>query len=144
GQLEARLRARDRAGNVGTKTVVLAAGGTEGQPSAQPTYARTEGQVSPPPAHAGTSGLPAPGDPAVRMVNSKRISLNYEIKDKGPSGVSAVELWYTQDGRSWLKYPENLNRDPPFVFDVNDEGVYGFTLVVRSGVGLGGTPPQVG
>ena len=35
-----------------------------------------------------------------RYVNSKRISLNSEIKEEGPSGTSAVELWATRDSRS--------------------------------------------
>src|SRR5204863_5226697 len=33
---------------------------------------------------------------------------------------------------------------PPFIVEVNEEGQYGFTLVARSGVGLGERPPQVG
>jgi hypothetical protein len=85
--------------------------------------------------------------PDVKLVNSKRIALNYEIKDKGPSGVSAIELWFTQDinGRSWQKWKEEDGKSPPpFVVDVHGEGLYGFTLVVRSGVGLGDRPPQVG
>src|SRR5262249_53479701 len=94
---------------------------------------------------------PAPdrAPPDRRLVNSKQISLNYEFKDVGPSGVSAVELWYTQDGQSWQKWPlpprsdQNAPRSP-LVFTVHDEGLYGFTLVAKSGVGLGERPPQVG
>ena len=53
--------------------------------------------------------------------------------------MSAIELWYTQDGRSWSRYPlakteDNAPLPRPLVFDVNAEGVYGFTLVARSGV----------
>lgn len=80
----------------------------------------------------------------VRMVNSKRLSLNYEIKDVGPSGVSTVELWYTQDGRKWEKYDTTSQPRPPFVVDLKDEGLYGFTLVARNGVGLGKRPPHAG
>jgi hypothetical protein len=90
----------------------------------------------------------APVDPDRRLVNSKRISLNYELKEVGPSGVSTIELWYTQDGRAWSRYPLPRSGDevqrPPLVFEVNQEGVYGFTLVAKSGVGLGERPPQVG
>ena len=79
--------------------------------------------------------------PEVRLVNSPRIALNYEIKDKGPSGVSEVELWYTQDGRSWNKCPLPKPTDEqgftsPLTFAVDGEGVYGFTLVARNGNGL--------
>src|SRR5262249_38280815 len=79
-----------------------------------------------------------------RMVNSKRISLNYEIKDVGPSGVSTVDLWYTQDGAKWEKYETANQPRPPFVVDVKDEGLYGFTLVACNGVGLGKRPPRSG
>jgi hypothetical protein len=78
------------------------------------------------------------------MVNSKRISLNYEIKDVGPSGVSTVDLWYTQDGTKWEKYETASQARPPFVVEVKDEGLYGFTLVARNGVGLGKRPPRTG
>lgn len=126
GPLEVQLRVRDRADNWGeAKTLV-----TPGAPSA------TGVGNAPPP--------PPPSTAAVRMVNSKRISLNYEVQNVGKSGISTVELWYTQDGRNWQKYEERANQQPPFVFDVNDEGRYGFTLLVRSGVGLGKRPPQVG
>jgi hypothetical protein len=88
--------------------------------------------------------LPTPSTAAVRMVNSKHLSLNYEIKDVGPSGVSTVELWYTQDGKKWDKYDTASQPRPPFMVDVKDEGVYGFTLVARNGVGLGKRPPRAG
>jgi hypothetical protein len=128
--LEVRLRARDRADNWGEQTIPVTPGASGGGNLAP--------AVPPPPP-------PPTADPNVRMVNSKHISLDYDIQEVGPSGV-IVELWYTQDGRSWQKYKEQ--RDPPkpyiFTFDVAGEGLYGFTLVVRSGVGLGGRPPQVG
>src|SRR5262249_2527875 len=52
----------------------------------------------------GLPGGPKQGPPSVRVVDtlvkvvkSRRITLNFAFKDVGPSGVSAVELWYTQD-----------------------------------------------
>lgn len=140
--VEVRLRARDRAGNEGEATVVVSLQG-----------AATPFQPNPPPGDPqGLAGLPhgySPTDPNRRLVNSKRISLNYELSDVGPSGISAMELWFTQDGRNWNKYPlpaqDGEHRDrKQVVFEVNSEGIYGFTLVARSGVGLGERPPQVG
>jgi len=129
GTLDVRLQVRDRAGNSADK-VIPVAGAQDYRPSA-------DAVKSDPPRS------PAPAGPAVRMVNSKHISLNYEVKEKGRSGVSAVELWYTQDGRNWQKYDEKPY-NPPYVIDVSDEGLFGFTLVIRSGVGLSERPPQVG
>jgi hypothetical protein len=83
------------------------------------------------------------GEPLVRMVNTKRITLNFEIKDVGPSGLSGVELWYTQDCKEWKKYDA-----PPqahsYVVEVDQEGMYGFTLRARSGLGLAKDPPACG
>jgi hypothetical protein len=136
GALEVRLRARDRADNFSEEKITVTPGAATSSPrdrlateSPDPVGARTTDQ-SP-----------------IRYCNSKRIALNYEIKEKGPSGISVVELWYTQDlaGRSWQKYREESgNPQPPFTVEVQGEGLYGFTLVVRSGVGLGERPPQVG
>ena len=135
--LEVHLRVKDRAGNAAEATTNVILGQQEG------------GQPYPAPSPA--AGLPAgfPGAAERRLVNSKRISLNYELKDVGPSGVASVELWFTQDGRSWNRYPLPRAEDGappprPLVFDVSGEGVYGFTLVARSGVGLSERPPQVG
>jgi hypothetical protein len=131
GPVEVQLHAEDRAGNKGIdKTTVVPSLGTAGAVATAPESA--------PVRHP---------DGNVRLVNSKWIALHYEIKDKGPSGVSAIELWYTRDaqGRSWSKYREEDGKTPPpFKFEVDGEGLYGFTLVVRSGVGLSDRPPQVG
>jgi hypothetical protein len=84
----------------------------------------------------------APRD--ARLVNSKHIRLNFEVKEVGPSGVSTVELWYTRDGKDWRKGSELSNPHSPITFRVQDEGLYGFTLVVHSGVGLARPTPKTG
>jgi hypothetical protein len=86
---------------------------------------------------------PAPAASDIRLVNSKRISLNYKVNNVGSSGVTAVELWCTRDGRTWKKLKSFEQAHPPCIIDVDEEDLYGFTLVVRSGVGLG-KPPQEG
>ncbi|HYT92110.1 MAG TPA: hypothetical protein VEL76_25570 [Gemmataceae bacterium] len=138
--LEVRLRARDRAGNVGEATTNVSPAAQGGLPTA--------GQGVAPDNKAGGQ-IQGPVDPERRLINSKTVSLSFEIKDKGPSGISALELWYTQDGRSWNKYPLPKPADEqgftsPLSFAVAGEGVYGFTLVARSGVGLGERAPQIG
>jgi hypothetical protein len=131
GPVEVRLLASDRAGNSSAEKTTVTPGPFGGRPLPGPAE----------------SPAPRISEANVRLVNSKRIALNYKIEDKGPSGVSAIELWYTQDpaGRTWYKYREEAGTaQPPFVVEVSDEGLYGFTLVVRSGAGLGDRPPQVG
>jgi hypothetical protein len=134
--LEVRLRARDRAGNTGEASTNVIVG---------------QRDAGPPPFQGGGGALPFgfPGDVERRLVNNKRISLNYELKELGPSGVSTVDLWYTQDGRSWNRFPMSKQAESgpparPLVFEVEAEGIYGFTLVAKSGVGLSERPPQIG
>ncbi len=81
--------------------------------------------------------------PLFRMVNTKRITLNFEVKDVGPSGLSGVELWYTQDAKDWKKYDAPAQAQA-YVVEVDEEGMYGFTLVAKSGTGIGKDPPQPG
>ena len=143
--VEVRLKARDRAGNVGEGlTTVSLAGAAQGLPPPAP-------DAFPPPANPPQDGdLQKLGAKERRFVNTKRVVLNCELKEFGPSGVSLVELWYTHDARSWSRGPEF--KVPPgeeqgkqaITFDVATEGVYGLTLLARSGVGLGDRPPQVG
>jgi hypothetical protein len=133
GAVTVRLRVRDLAKNENEATLTVLPGGQEVRSSSSGV-----GDLD----TASAGGGPIPGK---RWVNSKRITLNYEIQEKGPSGVSAVELWFTRDGQKWEKFPkEQTNPAAPFVFEVPEEGIYGFTLVIRNGVGLGPPPPRTG
>jgi hypothetical protein len=85
-----------------------------------------------------------PATPTVRLVNTKRVTLNYEVKDVGPSGISGVELWYTQDGKNWKKHSSPPRMRPPYIIEVGGEGLYGFTLLAHSGTGMAKEPPKVG
>ncbi len=127
--LQVRMRARDRAGNWGEATVVVPRSNYQGAAS-----------VVPPRQSSG------PPDPDRRLVNSREVALNYQLEEVGPSGVSKVELWYTQDGRNWNKYPREVLKpdEGKLSFKVEDEGVYGITLLAKSGVGLGTSPPRIG
>lgn len=93
--------------------------------------------------------LPARGHesaPANRQVVGKgRIVLDYQIDQKGPSGVGTVEVWMTRDhGKSWQKLCEDTDRKSPVEVDLPGEGVFGVNLVVSNGRGFGGTPPSAG
>src|SRR5262245_61175561 len=78
------------------------------------------------------------------LVNSRKIRLNYNITDIGPSGVSSVELWATRDGSSWQRYSNEPPPAGPLVVHVAEEGRYGFFLVVKSGVGTRSPAPKTG
>jgi hypothetical protein len=70
--------------------------------------------------------------PTFRMFNSKRFTLNYEVRDGGANGQSHVEVWGTRDLRSWKKYDAVQQAPHAYVIEVKDEGTYGFTMVARS------------
>lgn len=82
--------------------------------------------------------------PTARLLNSRRITINYEVKDTGPSGVSNVDLYYTRDGQEWHKSEGHSQAGKPATVEVEDDGLYGFTLVARSGAGMSKEPPKTG
>jgi hypothetical protein len=80
-----------------------------------------------------------------RMVNSRVFELDYDLQAVGPSGVSRVELFGTRDGgRTWRSYGIDSDNRSPMSVRVDEEGMYGFRIVVTSGAGLGDPPPKSG
>lgn len=139
GGVEVRLRVRDRAENWGEDKLTLDGGGQAGG-----------GDLPPDRERPAVRSVPRP-DANVRMVHSKEFMLSYGVKDVGRSNISNVDIWYTQDGTNWQKYrrqkvSEDGSAQPPFTVSIKvaEEGLYGFSLVVISGVGYSVPPPQVG
>lgn len=104
---------------------------------------------------SGQSALPAPSVETnrVQVVNSPQFGVNYEVEQRGPSGISRVDLWVTRDdGRTWMRWSQHEGRDSPIpvrvALDVRGntqlEGLYGFRLVAVSGAGLSDPPPMNG
>jgi hypothetical protein len=80
-----------------------------------------------------------------RMVNSRVFELDYDLQAVGPSGVSRVELFGTRDGgRTWRSFGIDGDNRSPMTVRVDEEGLYGFQIVVTSGAGLGDPPPKSG
>jgi hypothetical protein len=90
--------------------------------------------------------LPTPPPPdRPRMVNSRTFELEYDVDSVGPSGIGRVELWGTRDsGKTWRSFAVDSDKRSPMQVSVNEEGIYGFRVVVSNGVGLGGKPPVAG
>jgi hypothetical protein len=82
--------------------------------------------------------------PPIRMVNTKRVTLNYELKDMDNSGISGVELWRTRDAHSWERGEIVAQTNHSFSVEVKDEGLHGFTLLARNGVDAGKEAPVPG
>lgn len=73
----------------------------------------------------------------VRYSNSRKFSLEYEIESAGLAGVSDVELWGTRDrGLTWKRWGSDPDRESPFDIETNNDGAYGFRIVVVANNGL--------
>jgi hypothetical protein len=84
------------------------------------------------------------GSAKVQYVKSRTFSLTYSIENEGPSKVKHVDVWVTQDSRSWEKLPTQARPEGPHQVTVTKEGRYGFTLIPVSGVGLSEQAPKLG
>jgi hypothetical protein len=102
---------------------------------------------------ASRADLPKP-----HFTNEQQVTIDYEIEKQGPSGVSKVEVYLTQDdGKNWMKWQDlsrNTEEGPaalaptttlpvPLRFPER-EGMYGFRIVPYSGSQLCGGVPQAG
>lgn len=83
------------------------------------------------------------GAPQMRMVNSKRILLDYDLADVPKPDQAMLELWFTQDGKQWVKDELSITSGSPYIVEVNKEGTYGFLMVARA-PGEKSTPPLAG
>lgn len=95
------------------------------------------------PAKTARTGQASPA--SHQVVGKDQVFLDYQIDNKGASGVGKVEVWITRDhGQSWKKLCEDIDHKSPAEAELPGEGVYGITLVVTNGRGFGGTPPSAG
>jgi hypothetical protein len=97
--------------------------------------------------HPGSPAMATAGPPTkpmVHLINKKSLTLVYEVKDVGPSGISGVELWYTRDAKDWRRHESAPDTKPPYLIEVQEEGLYGFTLLAKNGIGLSKEPPRRG
>jgi hypothetical protein len=80
-----------------------------------------------------------------QVVNHHIFELEYQVDDVGPSGVSAVELFVTEDGgKQWFAYGNDEDLRSPILIDTRGEGTFGFAVRVRNGLGFADDPPQPG
>ncbi len=62
-----------------------------------------------------TSTVATPANPGEsQVVNASVFDIDYSVEDVGPSGVSAVELFVTEDGgQNWFKYGTDADLKSP-------------------------------
>ncbi|MBX7103377.1 MAG: hypothetical protein K1X57_04820 [Gemmataceae bacterium] len=157
-RIEVRLRVADLAGNEAEATLSLSPGGGNAAATSNNSGAS---DLPPPPSSPGGNNQPAtnPGRPGINYINTTQLAIPFRISNVGVSGVPVMELWVTRDqGRHWQKIPRGSddNASLPatpgdgetisklFSYAAPGEGLYGFTVVVRSGVGIGDPDPKPG
>jgi hypothetical protein len=101
-------------------------------------------RYSPPVANRVLSDEPPPGT-AVHMTNSRRFNLDYDVSGNGPQPVARVELWVTHDrGSTWHPYGIDADVRSPFLVELDNEGTYGFRMLIHNQDGSSARPPQPG
>jgi hypothetical protein len=79
-----------------------------------------------------------------KLIGSRTFALEYDLEE-GQWGVSEVELWGTRDnGKSWRMFAKDDDHRSPLVVTVDDEGRYGFRIVVQSAGGSEAARPRPG
>ncbi len=83
--------------------------------------------------------------PEVRYVNSTMFRIGYHLQEIGPSGISQVDLYITEDdGQKWYHYGLDPDRVSPMEVTIPRDGAYGFSFRVTNGLGRKPIPPQPG
>jgi hypothetical protein len=79
--------------------------------------------------------VPTPYTPPAepKLVGSRTFALEYDLDDVGHWAVTKVELWGTRDGGlTWHLYARDDDQHSPLLATVDEEGMYGFRIVVES------------
>lgn len=96
---------------------------------AKPAAEKPSGQTKPTPAETESPPVELG---ILRLINSKRIVVRYEVKDPAATGVAELEVWGTTDLHTWKKYDVAKRLKSSLVVDVQSEGLYGFRVVARA------------
>lgn len=81
----------------------------------------------------------------VKAINTRKFLLNYNVDSVDPSGVGKVVLWITRDGgETWKSWANDNDTSSPFPVEMDENGTYGFRVVIHSNDGLSGKPPLRG
>jgi hypothetical protein len=146
--MQVRLRAFDRAGNTGE--AVISAGLTG---DGRPVESSSSGSF------ANSANNTAARD--IHYVGSFQVSFTYDMPKIPDSKLSAFELWYTKnEGKTWAPAHKREGTTAPgtmpekpgapiagagtLVFDADSQGLYGFRIVARNGIGIGKEDPKPG
>ena len=84
-------------------------------------------------------------DQAPFYSNSRTFSLDYELEVNPGIGVQSVELWGTTDGgKTWDAWGPDPDRRSPMDVAVEEDGLFGFRIVILSSAGVASNRPIAG
>ncbi len=81
--------------------------------------------------------------PGMRMVSSKKVILDFDGADRLAPGQRIV-LWRTRDGKSWEEERQFITQAKTLVVEVEQEGLYGFTIASTAATQSTPQAPQGG
>src|SRR5207237_8294242 len=102
-----------------------------GNPTTAETNFTTSASATRAPLALVSATAPAVTDPAPRsplparrqLLNTTHVTLEYQIEQQGPSGISKIEVWMTRDqGQSWERLAEEPDRHSPVGVELPGEG----------------------
>ncbi|XZE45848.1 hypothetical protein SH467x_001106 [Pirellulaceae bacterium SH467] len=116
---------------------------------------RSPGATTPNANPASVPSLPtlgAPQSPARKPLeqeplyaNTRAFSLDYRIENDPGAPITEVELWGTIDeGRTWEVWGLDPDRTSPFDIEVENDGLFGFRMVIVGANGLASNRPRPG
>ena len=125
------------------------------QPPDRTTQAAPTGTPARPASHDSGSGDVRPADESVpaaapnagqaRMIASRRFNMEYDVEQVGPGGLVKVALWITRDGgQSWQALAIDDDKRSPIAVEMQEDGVFGYRLVLHGADGMTGHVPRAG
>jgi hypothetical protein len=80
-----------------------------------------------------------------KLVGSRTFALEYDLDEAGRGGVAKVELWGSRDGgKNWSRYAQDDDNRSPLIVTVDEEGLYGFRIVVQNADSAIAETPRAG
>ena len=109
-------------------------------PSAKTAESGATGRITDQP-----SNFSLPPGERPHMTRTKSFNLDFSIDAVGPAGLEKVEFWVTRNGgRDWQLWDTDRAGKSPHRVDVENEGLYGFRIVIVGKNGLASPTPRPG
>ncbi len=77
--------------------------------------------------------------------HSRAFSLDYSLEEELQGSIASIELWGTVDrGKTWEYWDKDPDNQSPFDIQVDEDGLFGFRMVITTRQGISGNAPRSG